>query len=175
VGSNARAHVTASENWRECEVTVESAISSAMPAASRWTAQLAFVAVLFAPVCVSAQTDRLRLPTIVASTAAAGDWISTYHALRNFPVREANPLLAPWRDSPGKLVSVGALMDGAGITAWNLTIAPNHPRVAAAGLWAMAAFRAYLVIHNVRTTQRAERQRRLGVVDASSPSTDQKN
>ena len=134
-------------------------------------ATIAVVVLVFAPVRISAQSDRLRLPTVIASSAAAGDWVSTYHALRNFQVREANPLLAPWRDSPGKLVSAGAVMDAAGITAWNLTVGRNRPRLAAGGLWAMAAFRTYLVIHNLRISRRAERQRRSPVGNASSTSS----
>jgi hypothetical protein len=100
----------------------------------------------------------LRIPTLAASAAAAADWATTYHALTNYRVREANPLLKPWSDSPGQLVGMGALMDVGGVTAWNLTMGPKHPRVAAAGLWAMAAFRGYLAIHNLRNEHRAARR-----------------
>ena len=106
----------------------------------------------------TAQSPSLRLPTIVASSAAAADWITTYHALTNYKVRETNPLLRPWYDSPGQMISVGAMIDLGGVTAWNLAMGPRHPRLAVAGLWTMAAFRSYLAIHNLRNEQRAPRR-----------------
>jgi hypothetical protein len=100
----------------------------------------------------------LRIPTIAASAAAAADWVTTYHAITNYQVHETNPLLKPWYDSPGKMVGMGALMDVGGITAWNMVVGPKHPRIAAAGLWATAAFRSYLAFHNLRNEQRAARR-----------------
>ena len=49
-------------------------------------------------------------------------------------------------------------MDVGAVTAWNLTVGKKKPRLAAAGLWAMTAFRAYLVVHNVRNIQKAAPQ-----------------
>src|SRR6185436_2481053 len=106
----------------------------------------------------TAQSPSLRIPTIVASSAAAADWITTYHALTNYKVRETNPLLRPWYDSPGQMISVGAMIDLGGVTAWNLAMGPRHPRHAVAGLWTIAAFRSYLAIHNLRSEQRAPRR-----------------
>jgi hypothetical protein len=100
----------------------------------------------------------LRIPTIAASAAAAADWVTTYHAITNYQVHETNPLLKPWYDAPGKMVGMGALMDVGGITAWNMVVGPKHPRIAAAGLWATAAFRSYLAFHNLRNEQRAARR-----------------
>ena len=97
----------------------------------------------------------LRLPTIVAGAAATADWATTYHALTNYHVREVNPLLQPFNSSPGQLVSVGAAMDVGGVTAWNVLVGANHPRMAAAGLWTMAVFRSYLALHNLRNEQHA--------------------
>lgn len=97
----------------------------------------------------------LRIPTTIASVTAAADWASTYHAMSNYHVRETNILLQPFQKSPGKLVLVGAAIDAATFTAWNTVIGPRHPKVAAAGMWAMAGFRAYLVVHNLRNTQKA--------------------
>jgi hypothetical protein len=56
------------------------------------------------------------------------------------------------------MISLGAAMDVGAITAWNLTMGREHPRVATAGLWAMTAFRSYLVIHNLRNEQHARRR-----------------
>jgi hypothetical protein len=113
--------------------------------------------VLFRPL-PPPRTPVFAFPTIAASAAAAADWASTYHALKFYKVREVNPLLRPLDASPGSMVTVGALIDVSGFSAWNLTVGRKNPRLAAAGLWGMAAFRAYLAIHNVRNSRRAERR-----------------
>ncbi len=56
------------------------------------------------------------------------------------------------------MVTIGGLIDVAGFSAWNMTVGRKHPRLAAAGLWGMAAFRTYLAIHNIRNSRRAERR-----------------
>jgi hypothetical protein len=104
------------------------------------------------------QDRRLLLPTIAASAAAAADWATTHHALSNYRVRETNPLLRPFEHRPGQLVTVGAIMDGVAFGAWNMTMGRKHPKVAAAGLWGMAAFRTFLAIHNMRNTRHAARR-----------------
>ena len=71
---------------------------------------------------------------------------------------ETNPLLRPLDGSPTSLITVGGLIDAGAFSVWNVTIGRKHERVAAAGLWAMAAFRTYLTIHNIRNTHRAERR-----------------
>lgn len=105
----------------------------------------------------AAPTSRLKLPTIVAGAAASADWITTYHALKNYQVREMNPLLQPFK-TPGPMVAAGAAMDIGGVTAWNLLVGRNHPRMAATGLWTMAIFRSYLAIHNLHNEQHAQRR-----------------
>jgi hypothetical protein len=122
-----------------------------------WRLVAALFVVFVLPARISAQELRpsLRIPTTVASIAAAADWASTYHAMSNYHVRETNILLQPFQKSPGKLVVVGAAIDVATFTAWNKFIGPRHPRAAAAGMWAMAGFRAYLVVHNIRNEQKA--------------------
>lgn len=100
----------------------------------------------------------LKAATVAATSAAAADWISTYHALKYFKVRETNPLLRPIDNRPGAMVTVGALIDVGAVTTWNMTMGRKHPRIAAAGLWAMTAFRAYLTIHNFRNEQKAGRR-----------------
>ena len=114
--------------------------------------------VCLAPSLASAQSVSLKGPTIAASVAAAADWTTTYHALKYYKVREANPLLQSLSGSPGRLVSLGAALDAGGLTAWNLSIGRSRPRVAAAGLWAMAAFRSYLAVHNMLNERKAARR-----------------
>ena len=124
---------------------------------SRRTIALALVLVL-APLTVFAQEEpnrSLRVATIAAGAAAAADWASTYHTLKNYHTRETNPLLRPMDDTPGRLVTVGAILDVGAVTAWNLTMGKKHPKVAVAGLWAMTAFRVYLTVHNIRNQQKA--------------------
>jgi hypothetical protein len=130
--------------------------NTAMPrlrADRRLTAAL--FAVCLVPATAAAEPGSLRLPTITASAAAAADWVSTYHAVKHYKIRETNPLLSPFAHSPEQLVAAGALIDAAALTTWNLTVGKKKPRLAAAGLWAMTAFRAYLVVHNMRNTQKA--------------------
>ena len=100
----------------------------------------------------------LRYATIAASAAAAADWASTYHALKYYNVRETNPLLRRWDDSPGRMITLGAAIDAGAISAWHMTVGREHPKIATAGLWAMTAFRAYLTVHNMRNERRASRR-----------------
>jgi hypothetical protein len=125
---------------------------------SRLCAVVFFVCLL--PGICSAQELRpsLKLPTTIASIAAAADWASTYHAMANYHVRETNVLLQGFQNSPGKLVTAGAAIDVATFSAWNVLVGPKHPRVASAGMWAMAGFRTFLVIHNLRNEQKALRR-----------------
>ena len=118
------------------------------------------VVVWLLPICAVAQERRpsLTAPTIAASAAAAADWASTYHALKYYRVREVNPLLQPFQQSPGAMISMGALIDAGSITGWNLRVGRPHPKIAAAGLWGMAAFRTYLAFHNLHNERIAARR-----------------
>ena len=132
-----------------------------MPTVCRCPRRLlaALLVVSFVPAAAFAQeTNSLKVPTIAASAAAAADWASTYHALKYYKVQEQNPLLRPFQESPGSMVSLGAIMDVGAVSAWNITVGRRNPRVAVTGLWAMAAFRAYLAVHNMRNTTKAERR-----------------
>ena len=104
------------------------------------------------------QRGRLYWPTVAAGGAATADWITTYHALKFYKVREQNPVLKPLQQTPMRMVSVGGLIDIAGISAWNLTVGPKHDKIAAAGLWTMTAFRVYLAVHNHLNEHRTERR-----------------
>jgi len=101
---------------------------------------------------------RLYWPTIAAGTAATADWITTYHALKFYKVQETNPLLKPLQANPARMVSLGGIIDVAGVSAWNFTVGPKHDKLAAAGLWTMTAFRVYLAVHNHLNEHRAERR-----------------
>jgi len=113
---------------------------------------------LIIPTSARAEEGRLKWPTIAASASATADWITTYHALKFYKVQEQNPMLKPFQSSPGRLISMGAAVDAAGLSAWNLTVGRKHERLAVAGLWTMTAFRAYLAVHNHLNEHRAERR-----------------
>ena len=119
-----------------------------------------FVA-LIGPSAASAQDQqrgRLYWPTVAAGTAATADWITTYHALKYYRVQETNPLLKPFQSKPARMVTVGGVIDVAGVAAWNLTVGPKHDKLAAAGLWTMTAFRVYLAVHNHLNEHRAAKR-----------------
>ena len=92
------------------------------------------------------------------ASAAAADWTTTYYGIKHYRLKEANPLIRRFERTPAKMVLVGAAIDVGAVTAWNLTMGRKHPRIAAAGLWTMTAFRAYLAFHNSRNMQRSERR-----------------
>jgi hypothetical protein len=117
-----------------------------------------FLCVCLLPSLAYGQSVSLRVPTIAASAAAAADWTTTYHALKYYKVREANPLLQPFSRSPGQLISIGAVIDVGAVSAWNLSIGRSRPGAAGAGLWAMAAFRSYLAVHNLLNERKAGRR-----------------
>jgi hypothetical protein len=121
---------------------------------------LLLVLALACPQTASAQERErgLKLPTTMFAAAAAADWATTYHGLKHYRLREANPLLRPFDGTPGKMVLLGSAIDVGAVTAWHYGVGRNHPRLAAAGLWGMTAFRAYLAFHNVRNQQKAGRR-----------------
>lgn len=126
----------------------------------RFCPWLACAVICLPPTAAAAQDHGrgLAIPTIAASAAAAADWASTYHALKYYRMQEQNPVPRPLQKAPGSLISVGTIIDAGSLSAWNLTMGRKNQRVAAAGLWAMAAFRGYLVLHNMRNMRRSERR-----------------
>jgi hypothetical protein len=131
------------------------------PCASFVVAIVALLASLALPGVAGAQDrpeQRLKLPTMAFGAAAMADWATTYHALKYYQVREMNPVLRPLDHEPFKMVGLGAAIDVGLASSWNLVVGRNHPRVAAAGLWAMTAFRAYLAYHNMQNIKRSARR-----------------
>ena len=98
------------------------------------------------------------MPTTVFASAAAADWTTTYYGIKHYRLREMNPLIRRFERTPAKMVFIGAAIDVGAVTAWNYAMGGKHPRVAAAGLWTMTAFRAYLAFHNSRNMQRSGRR-----------------
>ena len=123
-----------------------------------WLALFALVWLAPSPAAAQDQRQSLTIPTFAASAAAAADWASTYHALKYYKVQEQNPVLRPLQKTPGSMISVGGIIDAGSLSAWNLTVGRKNQQVAVAGLWAMTAFRAYLVFHNMRNMRLSERR-----------------
>jgi hypothetical protein len=123
-------------------------------------ATFTLVVILALPEPVQAQDRQqaLKLPTMMFGAAALSDWMTTYHALKHYHVREANPILRPFDDQPAKMVALGAAIDVGLAAGWNYSVGRDHPRLAAAGLWAMTAFRAYLALHNMQNVKRSARR-----------------
>jgi hypothetical protein len=121
---------------------------------------LVLVLALACPSALFAQEreGNLKLPTSMFAAAAAADWATTYHGLKHYRLRETNPLLRPFDRTPGKMVLMGAAIDVGAVAAWHYGVGRNHPRLAAAGLWSMTAFRAFLAVHNIRNQQKASRR-----------------
>ncbi len=121
---------------------------------------LVLILALACPQTASAQEREpgLKLPTTVFAAAAAADWATTYHGLKYYRLRETNPLLRSFDETPAKMVLLGGAIDVGAVAAWHYGVGRNHPRLAAAGLWTMTAFRAYLAVHNLRNQQKAGRR-----------------
>ena len=87
----------------------------------------------------------LRIPTIAAGAAAAADWTTTYYALKNFRLREVNPVLSPMQHEPARMISVGAAMDvgltvcQSGMALVGMTASELVPQVRAGGLVSLLA------------------------------------
>src|SRR5262245_24655352 len=129
-----------------------------------WTLYVCLLLVVSSPCLAYAQEapsptrPSLRLPMTAFGISALADWATTYHALKNFQVRETNPLLRPIDHQPGTMIGIGAALDAGLATGWHFAMAKNHPRIGAAGLWAATAFRTYLAIHNLRNERRSLRR-----------------
>jgi hypothetical protein len=97
----------------------------------------------------NAAKTEFRLPVVVFSIGAAADWTSTAWSLSHPTSREDNPMIA-WAHSPAAIIAAGAAIDAVGAYAW-MKATKNHRNLQAVGFLVGAAFRGYLVIHNIRT------------------------
>jgi hypothetical protein len=103
-------------------------------------------------------TSRITWPIVLFSAGAAADWTSTAVSLSHPRSREDNPLIA-WAKAPPAIIATGAAIDAVGAYAW-MKSTTHHHRLRAAGFVAAAAFRSYLVIHNIKTIDAASRTSR---------------
>lgn len=95
------------------------------------------------------EKTRFTWPVMVFAAGAAADWTSTAVSLSHPTSREDNPLIA-WAKAPTAIIATGAAIDALGAYAW-MKSTTNHRRLRAVGFVAAAAFRGYLVVHNIKT------------------------
>jgi hypothetical protein len=94
-----------------------------------------------------AEKAAVNTPLLVFSLAAASDWTSTAWVLSHPLAHEDNPMIS-WAKNPAAIIGLGAGMDAVGAYAW-MKVTKNHPKLQATGFYVAAAFRGYLVIHNI--------------------------
>jgi hypothetical protein len=101
---------------------------------------------------VPAFTQSLTLPTLLFSGAAAADLATTYAGLSRDSDRlvETNPVLSVTRNRPMPTVALGAMLDLTGLWTWNHYVGRQHPKWAAAGLYAATAYRLWCARSNLR-------------------------
>lgn len=102
---------------------------------------------LFIPRSTLAQS--LKLPIAVFGVAAAGDWTATGYNITHGGA-EGNRWLKPLADRPALMITAGAAIDVAGAVVWSQLVGRHHPKIAAIGFYALAAYRSWLIVRNMR-------------------------
>jgi hypothetical protein len=108
---------------------------------------------------IPAFTQTMTLPTILFSGAAAADLATTYAGLSRDRVHliETNPLLSVTGNRPVPTVALGAALDLTGLWTWNHYVGRQHPKWAAAGLYAATAYRFWCARSNLRVLSQESR------------------
>jgi hypothetical protein len=99
----------------------------------------------------------VKLSVLTWTTTATGDWITTYRFATRYRnlIHEENPLISKLALHPALMIAAGGGIDAA--TAWTTyRLLRRHPRWARAAFYGGAAFRGYLVVHNIQMMQRAD-------------------
>jgi hypothetical protein len=108
-------------------------------------------------VAASSWTQELKIPVAIWATAVAGDHVTTYQFRTRYPalLHEENPLVRSLENHPFWMVTANSAIDAAtGWAAWKW-LGPRHPRLAKLVFYSAAAYRTYLVTHNMRMMGRA--------------------
>ncbi len=112
----------------------------------------------------------LRIPLALWIGGVAADQISTYRFSSGYSdvLHELNPLIPGVDRHPAMLVTAGTAIDAA--TGWAAFhfLGPRHPRLLKTALYAAAAYRSYLAIHNVNMMREADAMR-TATLSALSP------
>lgn len=91
----------------------------------------------------SRERSRLAVPTAAFAGAAVSDWVTTYYGISHQKFVEGNRLISPLQDRPALMISAGAAMDVGALMIWKRYVGRNHPKLAAAGLYAVTGVRLY--------------------------------
>jgi hypothetical protein len=113
---------------------------------------------LAAPAVGQDHPSLLRASTLVYAAVATSDASFTYYGLTHYRVGEMNPLVSPWEHRPAMMLGIGAGLDTGAVYAWNRIVGRQHPRIAAAGLYAVSAYRVYLCTRWTQVYQTAARR-----------------
>lgn len=113
---------------------------------------------LLLPVTATAQeSTRLKLPTTVYLVAITADKATTLNCTLRPGCWEDNPMYR-WADKSGGpllQMTVSTGVDLVSIWAWNKTVGRKHPKLAALGLYSMAAIRATVAARNYARVRRS--------------------
>jgi hypothetical protein len=99
-----------------------------------------------------------RLPIAVYASSAAADLYTTHVALERGVFYERNPMGAWLDDRPTALVAFSATADAAVVWSLHRWLAPRHPRLLRAGLYAAAGVRFWLAARNAAAVRAYDRQ-----------------
>lgn len=104
----------------------------------------------------------LERATITFASAALADAISTYRFLSAGTLTETNPLLMKLgKQQPLRTVGAMVVLNAAEAYAWNRIVGRKHPKWARAGLYIMAAHRAWLAYKGTKYHHQALKWRSL--------------
>lgn len=102
----------------------------------------------------------LTIPTVVYAGAAALDVGSSLRCPPPY-CREGNPLIAWMEPHTGHatMLVTATAMDAVGVWAWHKYVGKKHPKIAAVGLYAVAAVRIGIGIGNLQDRRAIDRHR----------------
>ena len=116
------------------------------------------LALVLLPATATAQeSPRLKLPTTVYLVAITADKATTLNCTLRPGCWEDNPMYR-WADKSGGAplqMAVSTGVDLVSIWAWNKTVGRKHPKLAAFGLYSMAAIRATVAARNYARVRRS--------------------
>lgn len=102
-------------------------------------------------------SSAVKVSVLTWTATATADWITTYRFATRYRdlIHEENPLIGGLGRHPALMVAAGGGIDAA--TAWTTyRLLRGHPRWARVAFYGAAAFRTYLVVHNVEMMRRAD-------------------
>lgn len=115
------------------------------------------LAVALLAITIPVQAQSLKIPTAAYAAAIAADKATTLNCTLRVGCSEAMPGYA-WLDrkgGPAAQMAVSTTIDVASVIVWRKLVGPKHPRIAAAGLYGMAAIRGFVAARNYSRVSRS--------------------